>query len=67
MAADWTRREVVASSFAIGGVMAGDAMFSAAQATAPAGQRSADVTLRINGAEHELPHLDAHTTLLDAA
>ena len=65
---DWTRREVIASSAVVGGgVMAGDAMLGAAKAVAaPAGRRSGDVVLKINGAEHRLPGLDAHTTLLDA-
>ena len=66
---DWTRREVIASSVVVGGgVMAGDTMLGAAAtaASAPVGRRSVDVTLRINGAEHRLADLDAHTTLLDA-
>ena len=65
---DWTRREVLATSAVVGGgVMAGDAMLGAASAaTAPAGRRSLDVTLRINGRDHRLADLDAHTSLLDA-
>ena len=46
--------------------MVGDEMLSAAVAATPSGRRSADVTLRINGREHRLANLDAHTTLLDA-
>ncbi len=65
---DWTRREVLAASAVVGGgVMAGDAMLGAASAaTTPAGRRSADVTLKINGREYRLSDLDAHTSLLDA-
>ncbi|WP_375382319.1 (2Fe-2S)-binding protein [uncultured Sphingomonas sp.] len=65
---DWTRREVIALSAVAGGsVMAGDAMLGAAAAmAAPVARRSFDVMLKINGREHRLADLDAHTSLLDA-
>ena len=47
--------------------MAGDAMLGAAAAmAAPVARRSFDVILKINGREHRLADLDAHTSLLDA-
>ena len=47
--------------------MATDAMLGAAAAVAaPAGRRSADIVLKINGQTHRLADLDAHTSLLDA-
>ena len=39
---------------------------AAAAVSAPDGVRRSDVTLTINGQEHRLRDLDAHTTLLDA-
>ena len=46
--------------------MVGDAMLSTAAVAASAGRRTFEVALRINGREHRLADLDAHTTLLDA-
>ena len=45
--------------------MAGD-IFSTAQASAEPLGRRIDVTLRVNGHDHRLTDLDAHTTLLAA-
>ena len=45
--------------------MAGDVM-SGAQASAEPSGRAGDVTLNVDGREHRLADLDAHTTLLDA-
>ncbi len=67
---NWTRRDVIATSLAGGAAMvAGSAGTPASGATSePAGEprRQLDVVLTINGAEHRLPDLDAHATLLDA-
>ena len=67
---NWTRRDVIATSVVGGAAMvAGLAdMPVSAVALAPADEprRQFDVVLTINGAEHRLPGLDAHTTLLDA-
>ena len=67
---DWTRRDVIATSLAGGAVtIAGAADPSAPDATAEPGgepRRRFDVVLSVNGAEHRLPDLDAHTSLLDA-
>ena len=67
---DWTRREVVATSLVGGSSMI---LGLAAPAAADAGpehgmqaRRQVDVGLTVNGAEHRLPALDAHTSLLDA-
>ena len=66
----WTRRTVIASSLASGAaVLAGLSeapAAGAAQAPMEEPRRQLDVVLTINGAEHHLPGLDAHTTLLDA-
>ena len=63
---DLSRREVVASSLVVGGAaMAGD-ILSTAQASAEPLGRSIDVTLKVNGHDHRLADLDAHTTLLEA-
>ena len=66
----WTRRDVLATSLAGGAaVVAGPAGTPVSAAPpGPAGepQRQFDVVLTVNGAEHRLPGLDAHTTLLDA-
>ena len=62
---DWTRRKVIASSAVLGGgVMASNAMLEAAPA-APGGRSNSDVVLKINGREHRLSDLNAHSTLLD--
>ena len=64
---DLTRREVVASSLIVGGAaMAGDVMSGAQTSAEPSGRRAGDVTLNVDGREHRLADLDAHTTLLDA-
>ena len=67
---NWTRRDVLAIS------LAGSAAMVAGLAETPASgatpepaiepRRQVDVVLTINGAEHPLCDLDAHTTLLDA-
>ena len=67
---DWTRRDVIATSFAGGAAMATGIPVMAAS-NAPSvpeleTRRQFDVVLTINGAEHRLPDLDAHTSLLDA-
>ena len=70
---DWTRREMIATSLAGGAALAGAG--ETAGATAPTaaapdlaleGRRAFDVVLDVDGTEHRLPGLDAHTTLLDA-
>ena len=67
---NWTRRDVIATSLAGGAAMvAGLTEASASGATPEPGvepRRQLDVVLTINGAEHRLPNLDAHTSLLDA-
>ncbi len=66
---DWTRRDVVATSLAGGAAMIVALPGAAAHATseaADAAHRQIDVVLNVNGVEHRLPGLDAHTTLLDA-
>ena len=64
---NWTRRSVVASSLAGGAaVVAGLAETPATAEPTDEPRRQLDVVLTINGAEHRLPDLDAHTTLLDA-
>ena len=64
---DLTRRDVVASSLIVGGAAMAGNILSAAQASAePSGHRAGEVTLRVNGQDHRLPDLDAHTTLLEA-
>ena len=67
---NWTRRDVIATSM-VGGVavVAGLADMPARAVTLTAAEqprRQFDVVLTINGAEHRLAGLDAHTTLLDA-
>ena len=64
---DWTRRDVVAPSLAGGAAMiAGLPEGTAYAELADAAHRQIDVVLNVNGVEHRLPGLDAHTTLLDA-
>ncbi len=46
--------------------MAGDVMLGAQASAQPSGRRAGDVTLTVNGRDHRLADLDAHTTLLDA-
>ena len=46
--------------------MAGDVMSGAQASAEPSGRRAGDVTLNVDGREHRLADLDAHTTLLDA-
>ena len=67
---NWTRRDVIATSL-VGGaaMMAGPTETPASGATpepADGLRRQFDVVLAVNGTEHRLPGLDAHTTLLDA-
>ena len=64
---DLNRREVVASSLMVGGaVMTGDFTLGAQASAEPSGRRADDVTLNVNGRDHRLANLNAHTTLLDA-
>ena len=64
---NWSRRSVVALSLAGGAaVVAGLAETPATAEPTDEPRRQLDVVLTINGAEHRLPDLDAHTTLLDA-
>ena len=72
---DWTRRVVVgatlgsAAAVVVGAsvVTVPDSAVAGAAEIEPARpQRQVDVALRINGVEHRLPGLLAHTTLLDA-
>ena len=67
---DWTRRDFISTSLAGGAAMMVDLPgMSASGATsklASESHRQIDVVLTVNGAEHRLPGLDAHTTLLDA-
>ena len=72
---DWSRREVVGATLAGGmAVIVADAVADVPDAAAAGAvpvepdrpQRRLDVMLRVNGVEHRLPGLDAHTTLLDA-
>ena len=67
---NWARRDVIASSLAGGAaVVVGLPEMPASAATpepADAPRRQLNVVLTVNGAEHRLPDLDAHTTLLDA-
>ena len=46
--------------------MASNVMLSSQASAEPSGRRADDVTLSVNGREHHLPALDAHTTLLEA-
>ena len=70
--ADWTRRDLMATSLtASGAVIAGGAgpvPVGTVQTVAPPSRPPLrlDVTLTVNGAQHQLPALDANTTLLDA-
>ncbi len=65
---EWTRREVIATTIVAGGSMMtiGNAAAAAVKDAGPKGARTVDVTLTINGAEHRLAGVEAHTTLLDA-
>ena len=71
----WPRRDVVGGMLAAGAtVMVGDLVAGvpdlpiagAARIAPDQPQRSFDVVLDVNGVQHRLPGLDAHTTLLDA-
>ena len=46
--------------------MAGDVLLAAQALAEPSVRSAGDVTLSVNGREHQLADLDAHTTLLDA-
>ena len=62
---EWTRRDVIGTSVAMGCVAASSA--GAAAAGPPAGARPRlDVALTVNGVERRLDGIDANTTLLDA-
>ena len=62
---EWTRRDVIGTSVAVGGAAASGA--GAVAARPPAGARSTlDVALTVNGVERRLDGIDANTTLLDA-
>ena len=67
-AQDWTRREVIAATVVAGVsiVTIGNAAAATDGNAAPEGARTLDVSLTINGAEHRLGGIEAHTTLLDA-
>ena len=68
VAAEWTRRDVMATSL-IGGaamVTAGSPAAVAAADGPAAARRQSDIVLTVNGVDHQLPDLDAHTSLLDA-
>jgi xanthine dehydrogenase YagT iron-sulfur-binding subunit len=71
---DWTRREFLAASTAIGGGLAilGKVRLAGAMTDPQRGaqtimpsQREFDITLLVNGTQHRV-HVDARTTLLDA-
>ena len=63
---DWTRREVIATSIAGVGLAApGDADASTASKLPPQAALTIDVALNVDGTDHRLSGLDAHTTLLD--
>ena len=67
---DWTRRDAIATTLAggvamvIGPVEA--STWGATPETVDEPRRKLDIALTINGAEHRLPGLDAHTSLLDS-
>ncbi len=65
---DWSRREIMITAAAAGGsVMSmGTTAAAAAKIAGPAGDRTIDLVLTINGTEHRLTGIEAHTTLLDA-
>ncbi len=67
---DWTRREMVATSVVGGALLAvaGETATAAASSGSALSEdrRAFDVVLDVDGTEHRLPGLDAHTTLLDA-
>ncbi len=64
---DWTRRDFLSLQLAGGIVIAAGADGAPRPGDEPSSpQRSFDVVLVVNGGEHRLPALDAHTTLLDA-
>ncbi len=66
----WTRRNVIATPLAGGAALIVGLAEAPAASTVPepmgVPRRQFDVVLTINGAEHRLSNLDAHTTLLDA-
>ena len=65
---EWTRREVIATTIVAGGstMTIGNSAAAAVKDAGPKGACTVDVTLTINGAEHRLAGVEAHTTLLDA-
>ena len=67
---NWTRRDVIATSLAGGAAMVTGLPDTSAMATTPGTKveplRQLDIVLTVNGADHRLPALDAHTSLLDA-
>ncbi len=67
---EWTRRDVISTSLAIGAAMIVEIPgVPALGATRPSHEEprgQLDVVLAVNGREHHLPGLDVHTTLLDA-
>ena len=66
------RRDLLAAALAAGGTVLVCNAASAANGEGPMSEpqvearHAVDVVLTVNGAEHRLPALDAHTTLLDA-
>ena len=67
---DWTRRDAIATTLAGGVAMVIGPVEASAWGATPETvdepRRKLDIALTINGAEHRLPGLDAHTSLLDA-
>ena len=67
---EWTRRDFISTSLAGGAAMMvnlpGISVPGAGREPAGESHRQVDVVLTINGVEHRLPGIDAHTTLLDA-
>ena len=64
---DWTRREAMITAAATGGsvMLMGTTAAAAVEIAGPAGDRTIDLALTINGTEHRLTGIEAHTTLLD--
>ena len=66
----WTRRDVIATPLAGGAALIVGLAETPASGAVPEStgepRRQLDVVLTVNGAEHRLADLDAHTTLLDA-
>ncbi len=67
---DWTRREVVGTTIVGTGALvmnvSSTVVADAVRIEPQPSRRKFDVVLEVNGVEHRLDGLDAHTTLLDA-